>query len=561
MKRLNLRAKFHRTTKLVLSAVAVCLFGLSAQAEMAVVLEEDFSACMYSGSTIWTTIGAAGGTALSGFPTTVLPGWTGMVTSVYGAFATNSVGVTNCMVKLGAGGVKGWIETPKMNLTGGQGDFTVVFRAGAWASDSTTLYVEHHTASGSETIATVSPSDIEMQEYKAHGTNGTENSSICFIARIATNNRFFLDDVRVENEQSTKRVTITQAVTNVLAGQVASAVVTANESDAPVPVAVEDTNFPLGNPPSFDGTNFSWTPQETGEFWVRFVASNATDRIFHIMTISVGLPAPAAPAVETSAGSIFLSWAPVPGATGYSVQAYQLAAEQELFAENFQACTNRSSLSGTVFGAATQQSMTNRFSEFGLANWMGDSVYCAFASNAVNNVTNYMVKFSTQTSTGWLQTPPLNLSANGGKCTLTFHAANWGIDKGTIDVLHITDSGKTTNTLETITGLSATTLTKCTVAVTGGTTSSVICFKAVETSSSSSYNRFFLDDVRLFYVMAARIEISPAQTVVSGTTARIFGLSSLSEYLCTVTATDGVSETVSPEVMARTTSSTVIILR
>ena len=561
-----MKSLLHRTMSIIPYALFGGLFGLSAMAEMTVMLDEDFSACVAAGQLDEMPCGTAGRTALPGFSTTVLPGWTGNV--VYGAFSTNSVGTTNRMVKIGlsgSGNPLGWIETPKINLSGGRGDFTVTLRAGAWnaTGDSTDIYVEHHTESDSARIATLSLSKLEMQKYTIHGTNGTANSSIHITARNLNNNRFFLDDVRVENEQSTKRVTITQAVTNVLAGQVASAVVTATtELGASVPVTIEDTSIPQGNLPSFDGTNFSWTPQMTGEFWVRFVASNATDRIFHTMAISVALPTPAIPVVESSAGAIVLTWDSVPGATGYSVQAYQLATEVELFAEDFQSCTNMTSLNGTTFGAASQSSMVNRFSEFGLDNWMGDTVYCAFASNVVNNVTNYMVKFSSQSATGWLQTPPLDLSANGGECTLTFLAANWGtVDRGTIDVLHITNGGVTTNTLETITGLSATTLTKHTVAMPNGTASSVICFKAVEPSASTSYNRFFLDDVRLFDVVAARIEISSSQIAVNGTTARITGLQHLSEYAFTVTATDGVSETVSPEVMARTTGATLIIVR
>ena len=566
-KRLRAKVFSHRKALPVLSMVAGCLFGLSAQAEMVVMLDEAFSSCTniagITGSGAATINGVASSTFIDlTLSTYGLTGWSG--TRVYCAFATNSVGVTNRMVKLGTTEVKGWIETAPMNLAGGQGDFTVTFRAGAWSytRETANIRVEHHTASSSDIIAEIALSDIEMREYSIHGLNGSVNSSIRFTAVNDSYNRFFLDDVRIENEQSTLRMDIAQMAETVLAGQTISAVVTANDLGSPVQVAVEDTNIPQGNLPSFDGTNFSWTPQVTGEFWVRFVASNAIDRTSRIMTVGVNLPAPTAPAVETTAGSLYLSWAPVPGAIGYSVQAYQLETEVELFAEDFQACTNMVNLNGTIFGAASQQSMATRFSDFELVNWMGDSVYCAFASNAVNNVTNYMVKFSTQSSSGWLQTPPLDLSANGGECLLTFRAANWGtVDKGTIDVLHITDNGLITNTLETITGLSATMLTKYTVGVTGGTASSVICFKAVETSSSSSYNRFFLDDVRLFYVTAARIEIPSNQTAVNGTTARVFGLSPLSEYLCTVTATDGVLETVSPEVLARTTSSTVIILR
>ena len=556
----------------ILSVVAGGLFGLSAQAEMAVVLEEDFSSCTnitgVAASTSITINGIASTILIDTIlPTYGLDGWSG--SRVYCAFTTNSVGVTNRMVKLGSSSSDlGWIETPKMNLAGNQGDFTVTFCAGAWFTDNegTTIYVDHYTDNGEERIAPISLSKLEMREYIIHGTNGTANSSIRFSAQNLRNNRFFLDDVRIESEQSTKRVTITQAETNVLAGQTASAVVTANDLGTPVPVAVEDTNIPSGNPPSFDGTNFSWIPQATGEFWVRFVASNATDRIFHIMTISVGLPVPAAPAVETSAGSIFLSWMPVPGATGYSVQAYQLATELELFAEDFVDCTNRTATTAaqniTVIGATSTTLLdATLLSTYGLDGWSGARVFCAFSTNTVAS-TNFMVKIgSSDANRGWLQTPPIDLSENDGECALTFRAGKWTNDRGEINVLHIYEAAGEvyTNILRNITGLSDIALTKYTVVVTGGTTNSTICFTA-ETAGSNN-NRFFLDDVRISDMVETRIEIPSSQIVVNGTTARVFGLSPLSEYLCTVTATDGVSETVSPEVLARTTTSTVIILR
>ena len=552
-----------RTILATLSVMIGGLFGLSTQAEMAVMLDEDFSSCAHSGGHSWTTIGAAGGSQLSGFSTTVLPGWTGE--SVYGAFATNSVGTTNRMVKLGATRALGWIQTPPINLSGGNGDFTVTFRAGAWNAlgEQTDIYVYHDTTSGSERIAVASLSKLEVQGYTIHGTNGTANSSIRIVARYTNDNRFFLDDVCVMAEPLTVDISTADVVSTVFAGQTASAVVTATDlqSGNPISVAVEETNIPQGNPYVFDGANFSWVPQVTGEYSVRFVSSNAVDSISCIMMITVSLPDPQAPVIEASAGTIRLAWEPVPGATGYSVQAYQLATEVELLAEKFQECTDMRGASATLIGAAGGNVISNRLSEVGLTGWSGYSVYCAFASNVVNNATNYMVKFSSygNSAYGWLQTPPLDLSSSDGSCTLTFHAAKWAGDKGNLDVLHITENGETTNVLKSITGLSETTLTKHTVTVTNGTANSVICFTVPP--SSTGNNRFFLDDVRLFDVVAARLDVPQSQITVNGTTARVSGLLPLSEYLCTVTATDGTAETVSPEIIIRTTASTLIILR
>ena len=547
-----------RMITVIPSTALVCLFGLSTQTEAAVIFEEDFSGCQYSGRLSWTTIGAAG-TSYGDVPA-VLPGWSGAL--VRGAFSTNSLGVTNRMVVLSTGSAPGWIQTPPKNLSDGDGDFTVTFRAGAWdnSTENTGLYVEHIAGTVTNRYEITTLSKTMMQPFTINMTNGTANSSVRFSARAQSSNRFFLDDVCIE--QSALNIGIAPATATVLAGSTVSAVVTATDNlGSPLSAEVDDTNIPQGTPYSFDGKNFSWVPQVTGNFWVRFVAGNEIDSVSSTLNIAVGLPTPGAPTVETTAGSIYLTWDPVPGATGYSVQVYKPATEIDLGTEDFSSCTNRGLPTPTLIGVASGNIITNSFSNYGLAGWAGQWVYCAYASNMVNTVTNYMVKFSTESTNGWIQTPPWNLSANGGECILTFRAGKWRNDAGQIDVLHITGNGTVTNVLQQITGLSETTMTNCTVSVTGGTASSVICFTAQTEPPASGSNRFFLDDVRVFYVTAARLEVPSIQIIVDGTTARAFGLPVLSEYLCTVTATDGASETVSPEVPARTKESTLMIIR
>jgi len=548
-------------TSLIPSVVFSGFLCLSTQAAWTTILEEDFEKCQYSGGLDWTTVGAAGGTALAGFRTTVLPGWDGA--AVYGAFSTNSLGVTNRMVKLGTTSALGWIETAKTNLAGGNGDFTVSFRAGAWdySTEATDIDVEHHTTGGVEKLATVSLSKTQMQPFTVNGVNGTVSSSIRFTAKTGTRNRFFLDDVLIEGEASTLHIGVASVTADVLAGETVSAVVTATDADIPILAEVDDTNIPVGNPYSFDGVNFSWIPQVTGSFWVKFVAANKTESVDYTLPITVGLPTPNAPMAQTTPGSIYLTWDPVPGATNYTVQVYKLATEIEVFAEGFQECTLGAS-SGTLLGSASSVNIEGRLGDFGLDDWVGYSVYCAHTSNVVNNVTNYVLKFGTGSVNGWIQTLPLDLSANGGECTLTFSAGKWRGDTGSLDILHITDNGVTTNVLRQITGLPETALAKYTVPVTGGTAKSVISFTSQVPGVAAGGNRFFLDDVRLSYITVGKFEVPDSQIVyINGTTARAFGLPSYSEYLCTVTAMGHIGDKVSKETPARTTAATVIIMR
>ena len=374
-----------------------------------------------------------------------------------------------------------------------------------------------------------------------------------------------IDDIEITGYGAVPpMVTVTPPTVTVEAGNTVVANVTAKDSNDTVLAATVWSLDIASTDYTFVNNVFTWQADVTGTYTVYFAAEDSAGlATTNTLDITVGLPYPQAPVVQTTPGSILLSWDPVPGATGYTVQAYKLATEIEVFAEDFSGCTDMRTPSGTLVGFAGGNVITNNFSGFGLTGWTGYSIYSAYASNVVNNATNYMVKFGTGNASvfGWLQTPPIDLSGNGGECALGFRAARWGTDMAGVEILHIyeTAGAVQTNTLGNVTSLSNTAMTKYTVAVTGGTANSMICFKA--TSTGANYNRIFLDDVRLSYVTEGKFEVPDSQIVVDGTTARVFGLPSYSEYLCTVTARDGVSEKVSPEVPARTTAATLIIVR
>lgn len=104
----------------------------------------------------------------------------------------NEGGADECL-KLGTGSKKGSAETPAINASG---DFILTFRAAAWGtSDGTTLNL-------SATNATVGVSSVTMRnasfsDYAVMITNATANFKIKFEAKNTSNNRFFIDEVKV----------------------------------------------------------------------------------------------------------------------------------------------------------------------------------------------------------------------------------------------------------------------------------------------------------------------------------------------------------------------------
>ena len=117
--------------------------------------------------------------------TVTVPGWTG--SRVYGSTGK---------LKLGASGAKGTITSPAMDLSTNGGAYTITFDAKAWKNDATSIKVkvgtEEFTVSGLSNV-----NDCEMSTFTVNGTNGQANSTITFEAINASNNRFFLDNVRV----------------------------------------------------------------------------------------------------------------------------------------------------------------------------------------------------------------------------------------------------------------------------------------------------------------------------------------------------------------------------
>ena len=113
--------------------------------------------------------------------------------------------------------------------------------------------------------------------------------------------------------------------------------------------------------------------------------------------------------------------------------------------------------------------------------WTGSKVY----ENAGT------AKLGTASALGYLTTPTVNLSANGGAATVRFDLLKYGSDTGPMQVLHAADGTTFVQVGSNLTPPAS--LTTQTFQITNGTAASKIQFTAVNASN----NRFYLDNVAI----------------------------------------------------------------
>lgn len=104
----------------------------------------------------------------------------------------NAGGASHCL-KLGTGSKKGYAQTPAISATG---NFILVFKAAAWGgTDGTTLNLSAVNATLG--VSSVTMKNAEFTDYAVMVTNPYSNFKIKFEAKNTSNNRFFLDEVKV----------------------------------------------------------------------------------------------------------------------------------------------------------------------------------------------------------------------------------------------------------------------------------------------------------------------------------------------------------------------------
>ena len=142
-----------------------------------VVLSEDFSAITDSSSYTITN-------SLDQY--TQMPGWTG-----------DWVYPSTGKVKVGKSAEAGYIQTPALDLSGNNGQFTVTFDAKAWNNDATSLIVAvdgvPYTVEGLSTST--------FNTFTVPFSGGTSATVVKFQGFQASHGRFFLDNVIITSQE------------------------------------------------------------------------------------------------------------------------------------------------------------------------------------------------------------------------------------------------------------------------------------------------------------------------------------------------------------------------
>ncbi len=176
------------------------------------------------------------------------------------------------------------------------------------------------------------------------------------------------------------------------------------------------------------------------------------------------------------------------------------------------------------------------------AGWTGLKVYQAGGS----------VKVGTSSALGYLVTPAINLSANGGQFNISFKAMAWSTDATTLKI-YVNDV--LANTLTGLGNDATYTLKPFSVDLTGGNSATKIRFEGAQAAKG----RFFLDDFVISQggaIVETPIAGSPF-TVIGENSKSFTGLTAGTEYKYTVTAkNDHVISEVSNKISVTTTTGT-----
>lgn len=161
-----------------------------------------------------------------------------------------------------------------------------------------------------------------------------------------------------------------------------------------------------------------------------------------------------------------------------------LNAQTVVLSEDFSAITDSSS-----------STITNSLDNYTqMPGWTGDWVYPS----------NGKVKVGKSAAAGFIKTPALDLSANGGQFVVTFDAKAWTGDATSMFV-------EVDGTPYTVTGLSTTAFNTFSLPCTGGTSATTIKFQGFQ----DNRGRFFLDNVIVTSQAAGPDTVAPFVTSVT----------------------------------------------
>ena len=168
------KSLFMKSACTVLMMLLLGIFGVQAQT---VVLSEDFAE--FNGST-----GSDISSSLNNY--TSISGWTGSKVYPYSGKA-----------KMGTGSALGWLQTPAIDLSGGNGNFTLEFDATAWLNDSTFLKVYVDNTSYIVTGLDNSGDYDNLDHFTLQLSGGTSATHIKFEGAQSARGRFFIDNLTI----------------------------------------------------------------------------------------------------------------------------------------------------------------------------------------------------------------------------------------------------------------------------------------------------------------------------------------------------------------------------
>lgn len=210
------------------------------------------------------------------------------------------------------------------------------------------------------------------------------------------------------------------------------------------------------------------TPNTT--YYVRAYATNANGTNYGAQAVLVAPPVTTAATTVTASG-FTTNWAASSNAINYSLDVSSTPFGNTALFENFNG-----------FLTSGFPDYTNTLNKYLMSDgWTGNIV--------VDNLGNALINSS---SSGYICTPALDISGNGGNYTLYFDLGPYstGLDKYVI-VSHSANGG-TYNTISTV-AIPATTSTKI-IQITGGSSNSKI---KIAVPSGGSSNRFTIDNIRI----------------------------------------------------------------
>lgn len=124
--------------------------------------------------------------------------------------------------------------------------------------------------------------------------------------------------------------------------------------------------------------------------------------------------------------------------------------------------------------------------------WVGNKVYQATGK----------AKIGTSSVQGFITTPALDLSGNGGNFTIRFNAKKWGSDQSQIRVI-------VDQTEHIVSGLTNSSMEQFTLIANGGTTATTIKFSGYQSAGA----RFFIDNIEIFQSTDPALIFTPSALV------------------------------------------------